>query len=409
MGVYTEKLKYFFELQKNSSCKGCGEKLHDVTCVCCNNEIENAEFIVGGIKAIIDSLPKENMDYSTDINLLYQMKNISIVNKYIEEIGYEKVLEIKKQELFSKSYEDLTDDEIKSCEFLTEYFLNDDERKKIYNDALLVRCLNKQNRYSLQFIEQAYLSFVGEIAKNSKLYGDINISELNINKEGPEKTLGSCGNYSGRIYIDREGLIKLCNGDPGVFLTFFHEMRHREQNNVIIGKIDNQEPAVLLWIKDKLLSQEFPKYYKDNYSIISFETDAFISSYNIMLGISSINEDAKKEYIEELEDVREKVNNYGIMRIDGGELSTVEELFDDKIKISGDMLRRFPILNYQYIEDEKTGKIRHRTVDEINKYMDDTSAGKTNLNGREMLRKYLIATLSISEKENIVEDGIKKV
>lgn len=400
MSKYTEELKYFSELQKNCTCKCCGGELRDVNCFYCGSEMENAKFIIDGVKSILDAFPKENIEYSTDINLLYKMKNISVVNKYIKEIDYDKVLEAKKQEIFSKDYNNLTDDEIKDLEFLTKYFLNENERKGIYNDALFDKCLNGKNRYSLKFIEDAYLSFSKEVAQKMGLYGDISTVDLNQKLNG-RKALGNCGNYTGKICIDRKGLIKLSNGDPNIFTTFFHELRHREQNYMVTGKIDNQEPAVLLWAKEKILADKFPDYYENNYEIISFESDAIVSSLNTMLNFNKIKEERKEEYTKELHTIQALNDKYRTFRIHEGKILTVEDIFNEQIKMTDSMLRKFPIFNYQYIKDENG--IRHRTIEEINDYMNLTN-GK-NLEGREKLREYLIS----AAKENIESNDIKKV
>lgn len=409
MSKHTEELEYFSEFQKNCKCSECGEGLHDAKCIYCGAEIEHAEFIIESVKEIISSLPKENVEYSTDINLLYKMRNIDVVEQYIKQIGYDEILVKKKQEIFSKDYNSLTDKEIKSCEFLTEYFLSEDEKTRIYNDALFVRCLNNQNRYSFQFIEKAYLSLVEKMTKESGLNGTTNV--IDFDKELKEKgTVGTCSGLTGGISIDRQGIIDLCNGDPDVFATLFHEMRHREQNRMIYGKINNQEPAVLLWAKENILSKSLPGYYKTNYNIISFETDAFATECMSMINMPFASEDKKNKYREKMREIQENDNNWGITRIYEGKTSTVEELFDEHIKMTDDILERIPIFNYQYIKDDETGKIRHRTIEEINEYIDKVSNDKTNVNGQEMLKNYLISFEKVrTEGENIESNGIKKV
>ncbi len=410
MSKYTEELKYFSDLQKNCTCKGCGEEIHGEKCICCGAEIEHAKFIIENVKKIIDTLPKENVGYSTDINLLYKMRNIDVVGTYINEIGYYEILEKKKEENFSKDYNDLTDNEIEDREFLTEYFLSEDEKANVYNDALFVRCLSNQNRYSPLFIEKSYSYFVDMITKKTKLYGETNVIDMG-EKSREKGMVGLCSGLAGKISVDRQGIIELCNGNPEVFATFFHEFRHREQRKMIYGIIDNQEPAVLLWAKENILTTSLPDYYKANYNIVSFEEDAFINECTSVISLPYLPEDKKDKYRQELQELTEIDNKYGIMRLYGDKFLTVEDIFDKTVKLTDEMLQKMPILNYQYIKDEETKEIRHRTIEEINEYMEETSEGKTNLEGREKLKSYLIEFEKQRQEsaKNLEIEGAKKV
>ena len=52
MSKYTEELKYFSDLQKNCTCKGCGEEIHEEKCIFCGAEIEHAKFIIENVKKL---------------------------------------------------------------------------------------------------------------------------------------------------------------------------------------------------------------------------------------------------------------------------------------------------------------------------------------------------------------------
>lgn len=67
---------------------------------------------------------------------------------------------------------------------------------------------------------------------------------------------------------------------------------------------------------------------------------------------------------------------------------------------------------YEILEKKKeTKKIRHRTIEEINEYMEETSEGKLNLEGREKLKSYLIDFEKQRQEsaENLEIEGAKKV
>ncbi len=165
--------------------------------------------------------------------------------------------------------------------------------------------------------------------------------------------------------------------------TYYHELVHIKQSiEIELGHVSYDLVAM---IKDKVISDyelklnKTNKYYKQNYYNISFEVDANLKSIEMTkqfmsyLGYKNLNEYLNKVRLLWPED------NNTLDRVvedkDNGVLITViqDEIFDKVIANNPGYLKRFPQLNFEYVNEN--GNVRKRTKNELNKiimnYMDN--------------------------------------
>lgn len=163
--------------------------------------------------------------------------------------------------------------------------------------------------------------------------------------------------------------------------TYYHELVHIKQSiEIELGHVSYDLVAM---IKDKVISDYELKlnktnnYYKRNYYNISFEKDAHLKGIKMAqqlmsnLGYKNLN-----EYFDKVRRLWPEDNN-ALDRVveDNGILitETQDEIFDKVIANNPGYLKRFPQLNFEYVNEN--GNVRKRTKNELNKiimnYMDN--------------------------------------
>ena len=140
------------------------------------------------------------------------------------------------------------------------------------------------------------------------------------------------------------------------FSTLFHESIHAVQFHLWNSNKISFES--LFQIKDYLLKNIIPNYYQDNYKFIFYEVEAYLNEGDITLNyMQCFKYQITKDMIEKKE-TPEKIFNKIISNISirkvNGEYDDLFNLFDKHIKDNPKWLKKFPMLNVEYIvEDNK--------------------------------------------------------
>lgn len=186
-------------------------------------------------------------------------------------------------------------------------------------------------------------------------YSDYNIIALQSNEldkiSNFKNTLGLLDKNT--IYLQRELLLDLRNGNIEILRVVFHEISHLIQENMI-EQNDISYKSYLL-IMDRIIVNEMGKnYQRNNYNFIFEEVDANIMaeiqlynylSSNIPFVLSNKVEEIKKNILTYFEELNNSKRIYNKKNYDN------EELLDDIIKSNPKYLSYYPILNFYYFED----------------------------------------------------------
>lgn len=157
------------------------------------------------------------------------------------------------------------------------------------------------------------------------------------------------------IYLQREAILNLKNGNVEILRVIFHEIAHIMQEKMIDE--NNISYKNYLLIRDRIIVNEMGKnFQKNNYNFIFEEVDANIMAeiqlYNYLtLNMPSILLNEIKEIEENILKSIDKLTNS--KRIFNKRNYDNEELLDNIIKDNPNYLLYYPILNFYYFEDGK--------------------------------------------------------
>lgn len=161
------------------------------------------------------------------------------------------------------------------------------------------------------------------------------------------------------------------NSDIWLFITAHHELRHVIQNIGIKCGIFLESQINIL--KEKIIKDYETKkygtkdYYTNNYSNISFEVDArkfgVSGAIDLLKRLGfSLNGDYLKllneQYIMDTDSIERKIIING-----KEEYKTLDEIFDEIIKLEPQYLDLYPQLQVEYIKEDNS--VRRKTKDEL--------------------------------------------
>lgn len=185
---------------------------------------------------------------------------------------------------------------------------------------------------------------------------------------------GKSGTSSGNttVEIDTEVCKRLYdNADIYSVIVIYHELWHIVQNVMIKSGFFFENNMLVL--KENLICEyenrnyKTDTYYHNNYQNISFEVDArdFSISWTILL-LAKVSLSLSNETLKDLN--KNYVMDTGILErkiiIDGKEeYKTVDEIFDEVIKLNPEYLDLYPQLKVEYIKEDNS--VRRKTKDEL--------------------------------------------
>ena len=333
------------ECLKSLTCSKCGGKVENDACMHCGAK----DFTIDMINKLIK--PQDNINN-------YYIKNIRL------KIAKGQFLDKKEDIVFSLLLDNnlIKDESLDDARILS--FIIDGKKIISYNTfkVLMMRSAEK----SMRQINNDCIKKYTPHARIRNLDG-ANGSAFDIN------------NVSFNELIIKE----LYEGYIYPLTTYYHELVHIKQSiEIELGHVSYDLVAM---IKDKVISDYELKlnktnnYYKRNYYNISFEKDAHLKGIKMAqqlmsnLGYKNLN-----EYFDKVRRLWPEDNNT-LDRVvedkDNGVLITViqDEIFDKVIANNPGYLKRFPQLNFEYVNEN--GNVRKRTKNELNKiimnYMDN--------------------------------------
>ena len=249
----------------------------------------------------------------------------------------------------------LTKEDIKKIEHIVFHNDNNIENLLICNYTIFISLgnsslKNSYPRISLECFEEVLKKFVeSEIKIYYPKYPQaiceiVSTSTLNHQKRLEEEIVGDT--YYNKIRLSKEMVKDLyLKGDPYIIEIIWHELTHTFQySQIFTGKM--LTPYSLIEIKDQILTENIPGYYKDNYERISYEVEALYSGKASLINILKSFGYNVKSKLESLNSLKEKITNP--LRIIAKEEKNIDDIFNDFIASKPYLLNHNPILQLFY-------------------------------------------------------------
>ena len=265
--------------------------------------------------------------------------------------------------------EKLSLDEEKVFSFLLKNNLIDDNE---LDDAIILYFILTNNKLiSCDLFEQVM-----------KLSAEKTMKELNngmIENYNPKVEIllldksNGCTFMHNVVFLDKNRIDKLYDGDISALGTYYHEIQHVFQS--ILFEKGYVSTELMIMLKDEIITEsEFNynnsnNYYWNNYQKISYEIDAIQKGFeytkNLLdqmgLKISETNQLDFQSIIE---------NKDRIVEIDGiKQIKSVDEIFDDVIKQHPHYLKKYPQLGIEYIKEN--GNVVRRSKESLNEMLEN--------------------------------------
>lgn len=224
------------------------------------------------------------------------------------------------------------------------------------------------------------------------------IRGLNHEEDNDDKyTLGSVFSYT-TVYLDEQVIKDIYNGNVSLFQTIFHEMYHIfDEIDKLTSMFSNDilnhiKESIIKELEERNVNGKIHKsnYYKNNYSLISFEKDAEINGYIYLFRyLGALSLDVSKDTFKEID---EKINHElslkqeQLRNVDfSSSALLVDEVFEYYVKEHPEYLMKYPQLTVEYIEED--GMVRHKTKSEIIDTLLDTNNSLIKNYLKDWLRK----------------------
>lgn len=315
-------------------CSNCGGRAYDDgKCLFCNCKND----VLDEIMKIIT--PSKTIDEYYETIILKKIENNTILSEEEDKILY----------LLLKH------------DMVNEYSLGDGK--------VIINILNKNKVISYDTFELLIIrstQYAMKKINNKRIkhyFPTVYISELD----------GACGNNFSYEYItfDKKSIENLYKGSFETLSTYFHELRHVQQEIEIYLK--NFSNDIIDMIKDKVIKDyEFKKYgtkryYEINYFNISFEVDAHHNGIDMTKALLyKYQFDYLVPFAEVLRNVW-PVNSNRLERMveENGVMvtKTLDEVFCGVITDNPHYLEKYPQLAIEYIKEDN--KVRKRTKEEL--------------------------------------------
>lgn len=276
--------------------------------------------IISEVDSVLEKIGTKDISYNKFFELLMQIQSCDIpeVNLFLKKYSYDNLQKNIEIERPKEEYVD--------CE-------------KVIRSAIL-----KKINISYEEFEKNIKQFANEIFIH--YYNGANCKIVDsIELDGKESY-----SVDGQVFLCRELVQKLYySGDYRIVKNIFHEACHVKQFKRI--KIDNEYDKFLLkQIKEEIISYYYPNYYNDNYSRISFETEAELFAITEFLklikkfGIEF--KDGKHPFTKSIENILKFVSDNS--RITANGIQSIDEIFDSIVVHHKEVFDMYPQLMREY-------------------------------------------------------------
>ncbi len=399
--AYQKSKPIIEEIRNNSKCISCGgAKFLNSTCIYCHSTNNDLDKSIRELNTIIKDFDLSDVKincFNPFLNLLSSLENIEIdtINELLTKFNYQNTMEKIIANL--RDGQELNQDTIDTIKSLV-------KRNEMNEDLTFIVnfTLNKALKKEM-FLDYDTFKL---LIKNNIEYGSKNLYP-NVHCYFFEKKEDKIGNVAGEsdhyeIGLSDAQLKKLyTNGNPWIFVTIYHELRHMEQS-VEFKDYHYLDDFDITLLKEYVVSIYNETYYTENYYRLSFELDANFHSRDKtffllkQLGFDMneetlrSNEKYKKDLLEKLKDTRRTVNNkptttdYELLKI---------------LEKNPNILFSFKKLNLFY--KMENGVVALKTKDDMQKdYEEKMSDGKIPDDIKESFTKFYSNYLEINESFN---------
>jgi len=357
------------EASEHLKCRGCGSHTFNENFECKYCLTHNPVLETIGNK-VVDIFDKD-MSSKIDDETLIQLFNLSKIWKspkifeICSKLNVENILRTKYQEVFSSIEQGSLSNE--QCEYLinlmeNNIFVKDEEDYTMYFCSILIRNLfYEQNDISLENKLLLVTQFTLSVMKS--IHPNVNVAHVKFDDLKPNVMGNSFFNY---IRLSKKDVVEALNKKNYIALLqlIFHECAHTFQYYQTRSK-DGNYYLNLMIVKEEIIREKFPDYYRENYDKEFSEVDAYYSQmlftlkYIDIIGIQ-ISDDEKnyllalsKKFEQRFQDETRTLN---------GKKTTVSELFD-LIEKDVRLINDYPVLGLEYkIEN---GSFERKTDEEL--------------------------------------------
>lgn len=296
-----------------------------------------------------------------DIKEKYDIKDVDILN-YIDKIKSKEKLSV------------LNNSNIYQLDNIVSTKIIEGRLPKEVTDYYLKEMLNEDSdiskekgKYELEreiVLKEAVLNVIGRD----------NIFEIvDVHGFDNDLTLGEVGVFHEKkqfVYISKNFLEKNSKLDLKCFETIFHEFTHKKQDsNLRKGNVNEIEYMIA---KERLITQKYPRYYDQNYTLMFSEIDARLNaakqykSFVDGIGVDVIGENDYRQITENCDKTvnieqanfdrafKEKTLNGHAVDVN----SLAEEILMEKVKENPNFIKENPVFSREYnIDGTKKTKV----------------------------------------------------
>ena len=301
--------------------------------------------LINEVSSLLVALDVRKLSVNVFFNQLLLLKEVHVteIDALLNKYEYSKILQEEYKDIVDKcdKKEPLQEKEMICLEF---YIRNHLISEDVVYEMFIEQCLKRNINISYELFEILFVDYtkyrMKEYIQNPKCFV-VDTKKLN------GMMAYSCKN---RIYLPKEDVMKLYGmGVYVVIKNMLHEVCHIKQYRAI--KIDCKcDEFTMKQIKEEILSTYCPRYYEDNYSVISSELEAETFAIAELLKIfekfSICFKNNQNPYVEPLNKLIQNVNNNQRKTKEG--MFDINELFDAVIIHHPELLDLYPQLKRDY-------------------------------------------------------------
>lgn len=300
--------------------------------------------LIDDIKKIIETLKVENIPINNFFNNLYLIKDVDFIDELLKKYNYEVLLKNSYDNIIkgiiSNDYIDLKEKDLIEFLILNDFIMEED-KINVY-EFFIKNTLKKRNLISYDAFKKVIIEYSRCLAK---LYCDNPIIEINNNNKFK---LIFNKKYNNKIFIEESELqLMYITGSFKVLKHIFHDLRFIEQNSNVLG--GKNDPLTFSIIKDEILSESIPYYYKNNYKNLVFNLDASRYSMNSILYLCNKFNIVFKDgnpYKKRLNTLEKKIKNSE--RIVNDDLIDLNLIIDEILNSKPEFFEKYPQLAEEY-------------------------------------------------------------
>lgn len=327
-----EEIVYKILDSQNDRCPNCGGNFENNKCNYCKTINKRSEESITELEKLLN----DKKEYSEDEYILLSLLNkynIEGLNKLLEKhnITPNKWIEYYNTNIMGKK--ELSIFDIKVLITLISNKLVNETIMKKFNTAILKNIYTNSKKG--QFLNEIFAKNVIEnIFKEMCTLFHMHAPTLNFVDFKKEDNCIANVNKLGDIKIDNGELRDFINGDiVSLYSTLIHELCHIYQFEEMKSK-DN-DISILIKTLDIIITNKSSKYYHNNYSLMSYENEAFstqLISTNEMVKSTGLTELIDPQINEKISDINKVYNN-------------IYRKHDDKVESLIDIVSRYVTIN----------------------------------------------------------------